>query len=170
MKTKTAFMAGLISIATMIQAQDTATYSPTDAGIRNLVAQVTNPLFLSTNNVSLHPIEEHSFVKVEDSSEHTAVAGTSLFDNISGNEALFRIKARADINDSSRTKNGAQIIVVEPENEMTDYSGIPEHSNFIPPQTAWYEWINPRMFLAKWADFWINETEAQPVVLVLYEF
>lgn len=37
-------------------------------------------------------------------------------------------------------------------------------------QPAWYEWFHPRLFLTQWADFWVNGTNAAPVVLVLVTF
>lgn len=212
MKPKTAVMAGLISCTTMLHAQDAITGSPTDAGIRNLVVQVTNPSLLWTNKVSLHSIEAQSFLKGSTTvanpsraaefdfpskgtdyqvivlpwnkeatpptadletgsfSKQTAGADTTVFGNFTGSEVPFWIQATVNINGGTRIKNGAQVIVVEPESETTDRIRIPEHGYFIPPQTAWHEWFNPRVFIPRWAEFWMTESEATPVVLVMTTF
>ena len=69
----------------------------------------------------------------------------------------------------------AQIIVIEPESSEDDRDAerikIYEQG-FVTthPKATWQEWLKPRMFMMKWADFWMHETNATPVVLVLIKF
>ena len=71
--------------------------------------------------------------------------------------------------------NFVQVIFIEspndPEIDVSDDLLIPEYQYQIvhaPPE--WYEWFHPRIFISKWADLWMTETNATPVVLLLIKF
>jgi hypothetical protein len=71
--------------------------------------------------------------------------------------------------------NRVQVLFIEPLNahasDVSDDILMPEAGyRIVHAQPAWYEWINPRLFLTQWAGFWVNGTSATPVVLVLVTF
>lgn len=74
-------------------------------------------------------------------------------------------------------KKPMQILVIEPLNSRKDLGFAPDRLRIQEylfdanrPEKAWYEWINPRLFLMKWADYWANGTEATPVALMIISF
>jgi len=55
-----------------------------------------------------------------------------------------------------------------PEGTFTDCIKIHKHGfDTTHPQTDWYEWIKPGFFMVKWFDYWIDETNAAPIVYEL---
>lgn len=88
---------------------------------------------------------------------------SSVFGGFSGNSILFWMQETANTNRGASAKNEVQIIALEPVGDLAD-------SIMIPEKPAWYEWVNPCLFLPKWVDFWMTETNATPVVLVLLAF
>ena len=108
--------------------------------------------------------------KVERVSNRTPGSDISSFGSFLENSILFRMQATANTNRGASTETEIQIIVLESEGDLADGIMIPEYSDMIPPQPAWHEWIKPRLFLAKWADYWLHETNATPVVLVSFSF
>jgi hypothetical protein len=83
-----------------------------------------------------------------------------LFDPIHGDDVfdwMFTISTNRN------TKNGAQLIAVDSEKfRSPDQSEFPEYELFItPPKHAWYEWINPELFIVQWADYWMNESQRE---------
>lgn len=74
-------------------------------------------------------------------------------------------------------KNPIQILIIEPLNPEKDFGFTPDRIRIQEYRfdtdrqvTAWYEWINPRLFLKKWADYWVNGTDATPVALMVIAF
>jgi hypothetical protein len=95
---------------------------------------------------------------------------TSVFGGFPENSILFRMQATANRNRGGSSGNEVKIVALEPEGDLADSIIIPEYSDMIPPQPAWYEWVKPHLFLAKWVDYWLHETNATPVVLVSFSF
>ena len=108
--------------------------------------------------------------EVERVSNRTPGSDISAFGSFLENSILFRMQATANTNRGASSGNEVQIVVLEPEGDLADGIMIPEYSDMIPPQPAWHEWIKPRLFLAKWSDYWLHETNATPVVLVSFSF
>ena len=94
----------------------------------------------------------------------------TVFGSFSGNTILFWAQEPTNTNHGSSATIKVQIIVLEPESEWPYDIAIPEYSDLISDEPAWYEWANPRLFLTKWADYWLYETNATPVVLVSFSF
>ena len=106
----------------------------------------------------------------------------SLFDHFSGNDIFDWMLKPIDTNKAPKvaagTKKPAQIIVIESVKDSnvasTDHIQIPEYGpDMISSQHAWYEWINPELFLVKWAEYWFSETDQDnvtSVVLVQFSF
>ena len=79
------------------------------------------------------------------------------------NDWIFSILTNEASTGHAKNKPPAQVIVIEPlENSkpaLTDTIQIPEYGpNMFPSQHAWYEWIDPQLFLVKWAEYWLNGT------------
>jgi hypothetical protein len=113
-------------------------------------------------------------LEVEDK-EQTAIQPTtsnpSLFDTVSGNKILFWRKDATNTNEGALSRNDIQIIEFEPKDGAVYIIKIPEYRfDSIQPRIAWHEWMNPRLFLAKWVEYWNTETNATPVVLVKFSF
>lgn len=113
---------------------------------------------------------ENGFVQAADS----YASPLGLF---SGNEILEWMTGGTNTPGRSGggNKNNYQTIIIEstpsPPAVFTTESRSSEYrfdSNH--PQPAWYDWFNPRLFLAKWVDYWMYETNATPVVLLLVRF
>lgn len=71
--------------------------------------------------------------------------------------------------------NRIQVLFIEPLNAhepgVSGETLMPEvEYRIIHSQPDWYEWIHPKLVLAQWVDFWTHETNATPVVLVLFTF
>lgn len=71
--------------------------------------------------------------------------------------------------------NFVQVIFIEPPQtpgaDVSDDILIPEYEYQIvhaPPE--WHEWLHPRMFISKWAEFWTTGPYSTNVVLVLIKF
>ncbi len=78
-------------------------------------------------------------------------------------------------NQKGTKRTPTQILIIEPLNSLRgDTPGpIKVHEyrlDTVHPKPEWHEWFNPRMFLEKWAGYWSSETNATPVVLVLFTF
>ena len=95
---------------------------------------------------------------------------TSVFGSFSGNEILFWTQETVHTNRGTCTGNEVQIIVLELEEDVASAIKTLEYSNLAQETPAWYEWANPRLFLTKWADYWLYETNATPVVLLSFSF
>lgn len=107
---------------------------------------------------------------VERVSNQTPGSNPSVFGSFPENSILFWMQETANTNRGIRTGNEVQIMVLEPEGDLARGIMIPEYSDMIPEKPHWYAWVNPRLFLPKWADFWMTETNAIPVVLVSFTF
>ncbi len=94
----------------------------------------------------------------------------SVFGSFFGNEILFWTQETVHTNRGTRTGNEVQIIVLEPEDDIADSIRTLEYSDLAQETPAWYEWVNPSFFLAKWTDYWLHGTRATPVVLVSFSF
>ncbi len=103
-------------------------------------------------------------------SNRTPGSDPSIFGSFPENSILFWMQETANTNRGTRTGNGVQIIVLKPEGDLADGIMIPKYSDMIPEKPGWYERVNPRLFLTKWADYWLHETNATPVVLVSFSF
>lgn len=220
MKAKTAVIAGLVASTTTVPAQDIALQLPHNAGIRNLVAQVTIPSIVWTNRISFHSIERPSFDK--DFSIRSAPGRTAQSDRLSMKSnyqvivlPLGDVVPTATTDEVKRvvsTENNAPASVLHFTEEELLYLqyGMPRElqtmqkeetgkkkpvqhlyikplsaprraalnsykfSEFImvdsPSKLTWNEWLNPRVFIPKWAEMWMTESDATPVVLVLTTF
>jgi hypothetical protein len=80
-------------------------------------------------------------------------------------------------NETAGTGNSnlVQVIFIEPpiDSDIGIYDDIliDEYDyQLIHASPEWYEWLDPRMFISKWAELWMTETNATPVVLVLIKF
>ena len=100
--------------------------------------------------------------EIERVSTRTSSSNTSVFSGFPENSILFWMQETANTNRGDNTENEVQIIALEPEGDLADGIIIPEYSDMIPLKPVWYEWVNPRLFLAKWADYWLHETNATP--------
>ena len=72
-------------------------------------------------------------------------------------------------------KQPTQILIIEPLKPGKDFTPerirIQEYCFGATHQDiAWYEWINPRLFLIKWEDYWVNGAGATPVALMIITF
>ena len=94
----------------------------------------------------------------------------SVFVNFTGNKILDWIPKPQNMNKASRKKGGAQRVVFDLESAVNEAIKLPEYKDLIPPQPAWNEWAIPCVFLPKWVDFWMTETNATPVILMLSRF
>lgn len=109
--------------------------------------------------------------KEEQASIQPTASDPSLFDPSSGSKMLFWRKDPTNTNGKVLSGNGIQIIEFEPEDGAVYIIKIPEDRvDAIQPKIAWHEWMNPRLFLAKWVESWNTETNATPVVLVKFSF
>ena len=108
--------------------------------------------------------------EVASASTRATESDASVFGNLTGNKILDWIPRPQNTNTVSRKKGGAQLIVFDPESDLNGTIQVPEYKDLIPPPPALHEWVKPSVFLAKWVDFWINGTDATPVVLVFSTF
>ena len=128
--------------------------------------------------------QEEALVFTEDEIEEpgdtqTAEGETIFLENVAGSDLRYwleeSVSSTNEITNGVGNSNFMQVIFIEPlsvpEIDVSNDILLPEAGYRIvhaPP--AWYEWINPRLFLTQWADFWVNGTDATPVVLVLVRF
>jgi hypothetical protein len=109
----------------------------------------------------------------------TAEIEMTFPDHAAGSEPLYwlteSISQKNETVAGAGNSNRVQVIFIEPLNapgtDISDDILIPEVGyKIVHAQPAWYEWINPRLFLTQWADFWVNGTYTTNVVLVLFTF
>ena len=194
MKTNTAIMSGLISCTTMLHAGDLATNSLNGIGKPATATPVfyretlwTNgiffqPTFIAGSSNSVNPIRA---AKSDLPSKDTGYQVIVLPHNeVSANAPKDEIRYwpyGASITNKTAQKNEAskqkpfQILVIEP--LYTSRGVVPDSFRFreytfseTRPELSWYEWFNPREFLPKWGEFWMTETNATPVVLIMSTF
>lgn len=193
MKTKTVVMAGLISCTTILHAGDIATNSLNGIGKPFATTPVFYREILWTNGVFLQPTftggsNTMSSVRAAKSDLPSKGAGYQVIvlphDEVAANAPKDEIRywpyGTSSTNQTAQTKEAGkqkpvQILVIEPLN--TSDGLAPDTFRFreytfseTRPELAWYEWLNPRVFLPRWGEFWMNETNATPVVLIMSTF
>lgn len=100
----------------------------------------------------------------------TIASDISVFGNFTGNKILDWMLIPESTNKGKKAKGGFQSIVFDLESDMNGTIKIPGYKDLVPPQPAWHEWFNPRLFLVKWTDYWFNGCDAAPVVFVSFTF
>lgn len=75
-------------------------------------------------------------------------------------------------NDGSGISNSVEIVAIEAVNvaagSFTDCIKLHNQAHDTgDPQAEWYEWIKPGLFMVKWVDYWIENTNAAPVIYEL---
>jgi hypothetical protein len=139
---------------------------------------------MSSEYPLLFLFQEEAMVFTDSEWEESGVIQTAEIemtfpDHAAGSEPLYwlteSVSQKNETVAGAGNSNRVQVIFIEPLNapgiDVSDDILIPEYKyKIVYPQPAWYEWVNPRLFLTQWADFWANETNATPVVLVLFTF
>jgi len=194
MKTKTAIVAGLISCTTMLHAIDIATNSLNGIGKPATATPVFYRETLWTNGMFYQP----TFTAVGSNSVNSVRAAKSDLpmqktdyqvivlphDEVSANAPKDEIRywpyGASSTNKTTQTEEAGkqkpfQILVIEP--LYASRGVVPDSFRFreytfseTRPELSWYEWFNPREFLPKWGEFWMTETNATPVVLIMSTF
>lgn len=150
--------------------------SSNEVGIEHFPKSDAYPvLFLSQEEAMVFTDGERE----EPGDTQTAEGETIFPENVAGSELRYWLEESARQTNETATGVGAsnrvQVLFIEPftlsEPDDSDDSLMPERGyRIVHAQPAWYEWINPRLFLTQWADFWVNGTNATNVVLVLIKF
>jgi len=138
MKTKMVVMAGLITCATVLHAQDVST---------------DYPVIVLSQDKEMHSTMDKNLLYWKYGAPTTKGAAQK---------------------DRAGQKKPTKIVVIEPSHRpkrAASNSLMPRGYVFgnTCPETAWYEWRNLRLILAKWADFWTNGTDTTPVVLISFK-
>ena len=186
MKAITVIAAGLIiTCTTALRAENVSSVAPIsyrEILWTNESHAATNGFPMSMdigNDAQLVFVFQEEAVEIEQEILHLPDTNTTLLDTLTEKNLLGWQYGVANTNgiqtDNSTNKKPVQIVVFEPLNSgkgmVPARIKIHEYSFYTSqPKPAWHEWINPRLILAKWADFWANETNATPVVLVLVPF
>lgn len=194
MKTRTAVIAGLVSCTTMLHAGGISTNSLNST----VKPTVTTPVFywetLWTNGVFFQPTfsagdsNTMSSVRAAKSDLPSKNVGYQVIvlphDEVAANAPKDEIRywpyGASSTNKTTQTEEAGkqkpfQILVIEP---LYASRGVaPDSFRFreytfseTRPELSWYEWFNPREFLPKWGEFWMTETNATPVVLIMSTF
>ena len=182
MKILTAIMVALVVAVTAgVAAQETSKTQANNAvvlpvihqaehwtnGVYVLAVEYADPVILlfpdSKPSITADGETKYVSIRVPESSP-------SIFDHFSGNEILFWTQEPVHTNRGTRAGNKVRIIVLEPEDDGAGGIRTLEYSDLVQENPAWYMWINPHLFLTKWADYWLHGTRATPVVLVLFNF
>ena len=128
---------------------------------------VDYPLIVLRDDAETSAAADHS---VPNKPVQTMDSDPSVFGSFTGNNTLDWMLRPESMKKGKKTTGSVQNVVFKSEDRLNGKIKIPEYEDLSLPQPVWYEWFSPRLFLAKWTDYWLNGCDAAPVVFVSFAF